>query len=92
MEHSLSLLQADIDQLKILAAQPLIQNLHVRGVLKCLSKAEFKVFSQFGDDGVIQYLIHRLRPLPVHSLNLVFKITGNQTPVSCSLTITGAVW
>ena len=64
MEHSLSLLQADIDQLKILAAQPLIQNLHARGVLRCLSEAEFKVFSQFGDDGVIQYLIHRLRPLP----------------------------
>jgi hypothetical protein len=64
MEHSLSLLQADIDQLKILAAQPLIQNLHARGVLKCLAEAEFKVFSQFGDDGVIQYLIRRLRPLP----------------------------
>ena len=64
MEHSLNLLQAEIDQVKILAAQPLIQNLHARGVLKCLHQAEFKVFSQFGDDGVIQYLIHRLRPLP----------------------------
>jgi hypothetical protein len=64
MEHSLSLLQAEIDQVKILAAQPLIQNLHARGVLRCLAEAEFKVFSQFGDDGVIQYLIHRLRPLP----------------------------
>jgi hypothetical protein len=64
MEHSLSLLQAEIDQLKILAAQPLIQNLHARGVLKCLAEAEFKVFSQFGDDGIIQYLIHRLQRLP----------------------------
>ena len=29
-----------------------------------LREAEFKVFSQFGDDGIIQYLIHRLAPLP----------------------------
>ena len=48
MEHSLSLLQAEIDQVKILAAQPLIQNLHARGVLRCLSEAEFKVFSNLG--------------------------------------------
>jgi hypothetical protein len=57
MEHSLSLLQAEIDQVRI-------QNLHARGVLRCLLEAEFKVFSQFGDDGIIQYLIHHLRPLP----------------------------
>ena len=28
-----------------------------------LTEAEFKVFSQFGDDGIIQYLIHVLAPL-----------------------------
>ena len=56
--------QADIDALKILAAQPLIQNFRSREPLANLHEAEFKVFSQFGDDGIIQYLIHRLRPLP----------------------------
>ena len=29
-----------------------------------LHDVEFKVFSQFGDDGIIQYLIHRVAPLP----------------------------
>jgi hypothetical protein len=57
-------LQADIDTLKILAAQPLIQNCKSRGLILDLHQAEFKVFSQFGDDGIIQYLVHRLQPLP----------------------------
>jgi hypothetical protein len=57
-------LHADIDTLKILAAQPLIQSCRSRGLVSNLQEAEFKVFSQFGDDGVIQYLTHRLQPLP----------------------------
>jgi hypothetical protein len=57
-------LQADIDSLKILAAQPLIHTFNSRGLILDLHQAEFKVFSQFGDDGIIQYLVHRLQPLP----------------------------
>jgi hypothetical protein len=57
-------LQADIDTLKVLAAQPLIQNCQSRELILDLHQAEFKVFSQFGDDGIIQYLVHRLQPLP----------------------------
>jgi len=57
-------LQADIDTLKVLAAQPLIQNWKSRGPILDLHQVEFKVFSQFGDDGIIQYLINRLQPLP----------------------------
>jgi hypothetical protein len=57
-------LQAELDALKILAAQPLIQNCKSRGPLLDLREAEFKVFSQFGDDGIIQYLVHHLQPLP----------------------------
>lgn len=64
----LAALRADVDALKILAAQPLIQNLHAREACTPLRQAEFKVFSQFGDDGIIQYLIHRLRPLPDSSV------------------------
>jgi hypothetical protein len=56
--------QADIDELKVLAAKRLSQDFHSRETLSNLHEAEFKVFSQFGDDGIIQYLIHRLRPLP----------------------------
>jgi hypothetical protein len=57
-------LQAEIDTLKVLAAQPLIQNYKSRGPILNLRDVEFKVFSQFGDDGIIQYLIHRLQSLP----------------------------
>jgi hypothetical protein len=54
---------ADIDTLKILAAQPLIHLCRSRGMIPDLHQTEFKVFSQFGDDGIIQYLIHRLLSL-----------------------------
>ncbi len=57
-------LQAEIDTLKVLAAQPLIQNYKSRGPILNLRDVEFKVFSQFGDDGIIQYLVHRLQSLP----------------------------
>jgi hypothetical protein len=57
-------LPADMDTLKILAAQPLIQSCKSRGLILDLHEAEFKVFSQFGDDGIIQYLVHRLQCLP----------------------------
>jgi hypothetical protein len=60
----LASLQADVDALKVLAAQPLVQNLHAHEAIVPLRETEFKVFSQFGDDGIIQYLIHHLRPLP----------------------------
>ncbi|WP_320041295.1 hypothetical protein [uncultured Desulfobacter sp.] len=49
----------DLDELRILTAQNLIQ--FQRNItLKTLSQAEFKVFSQWGEDGIIQYLIGRL--------------------------------
>src|SRR6516225_12381537 len=57
-------LHAELDALKILAAQPLVQNLQSRGQIPDLHQVEFKVFSQFGDDGIIQYLVHGLQPLP----------------------------
>lgn len=31
-----------------------------KGPIKTLSEVEFKVFSQFGDDGIIQWLVHHL--------------------------------
>jgi hypothetical protein len=57
-------IRREIDDLKILAAQPLIQNIRNGQSPASLRDAEFKVFSQFGDDGIIQYLIHHLSPLP----------------------------
>lgn len=40
--------------------QLLASQLKLRGKLSNLQEAEFKVFSQWGDDGIIQYLIHYL--------------------------------
>ena len=64
LRRDLTALRNDIDTLKILSAQPLIQNIRASKSFSSLREAEFKVFSQFGDDGIIQYLTHRLAPLP----------------------------
>src|SRR5207302_2398583 len=63
-QRELAKMRNEIDSLKILAAQPLIQIIRNGTSLDSLRAVEFKVFSQFGDDGIIQYLIHRLAPLP----------------------------
>jgi hypothetical protein len=64
ISQMLKAIRSEVDELKILAAQPLIHRLQSGENLPCFREAEFKVFSQFGDDGIIQYLIHRLQPLP----------------------------
>lgn len=53
----LSELSARIDEAKILSARLLIRQIEARGVRDGIRDAEFDVFSQFGDDGIIQYLI-----------------------------------
>lgn len=47
-----------MDELKLLTGR-LLSN-QVRATAKSFRDAEFRVFSQFGDDGIIQYLIARL--------------------------------
>jgi hypothetical protein len=64
LQRELKQLRADLDALKILAAQPMIQKIRDGISFPSIHDVEFKVFSQFGDDGIIQYLIHRLAPLP----------------------------
>jgi hypothetical protein len=52
-------MQADaMDELKLLTGRLLANQ--VRATAQSFREAEFKVFSQFGDDGIIQYLIARL--------------------------------
>jgi hypothetical protein len=55
-----SRLLKEIEQNRILAAQPLIQKIGNMGTLDRLADAEFKVFSQWGEDGIIQYLISKV--------------------------------
>ena len=50
----------ELDKSKILAAKSLINNFKYSDKDFNLSDIEFSVFSQWGDDGIIQYLIHKL--------------------------------
>lgn len=60
LQHRLNLLTDQVEQTKILAAQPMVRELRRLEDAIPLSQSEFRVFSQFGDDGIIQYSINRL--------------------------------
>ncbi len=53
-------LRADLDDLKVLSAKILVEKIKDRGIVENIQDVEFKVFSQFGDDGIIQYLINNI--------------------------------
>ncbi len=55
--YSPTALQNQIDDLKILTAKNIIKQIQSGEIYDNIQKAEFKVFSQVGDDGIIQYLI-----------------------------------
>jgi len=48
------------DTQKVLIGNLLAGQIKQKGIVKDLSEIEFKVFSQWGDDGIIQYLIHHI--------------------------------
>lgn len=49
-----------IDEAKFLTAKVLINQIKSHGIYDNVQEIEFKVFSQFGDDGIIQYLINNI--------------------------------
>ena len=57
-EKLINLHSKEINDLKILIAKQLIHN---QKNIDSLNDAEFKVFSQWGDDGMIQYLINNIK-------------------------------
>jgi hypothetical protein len=54
--------QTDDEQLRLLLGKQLAIHVRERGVCHDLHEAEFRVFSQFGDDGIIQYLVGQTKP------------------------------
>lgn len=54
------LLTAGEAKQRALIGRQLAWRVRERQSITCLSDVEFSVFSQFGDDGIIQWLIHRL--------------------------------
>jgi hypothetical protein len=74
LHHRLNLLTDQLEQTKILAAQPVVREL--RGLKNPipLRQSEFRVFSQFGDDGIIQYLINRIHLPPAEQRFIEFGV------------------
>lgn len=62
--HDASAMWERLDEAKILSAKAFIRRFDDPRAAKGLPDVEFKVFSQFGDDGIIQYLIRRLDIAP----------------------------
>ena len=53
-------LKNEIQENRILLGNMLSKQNNLLGPVKDLREVEFKVFSQWGDDGIIQYLIHQI--------------------------------
>lgn len=52
--------EQEIELNRILISKLLIENVQKKKNIKNISEVEFKVFSQFGEDGIIQYLINNV--------------------------------
>jgi hypothetical protein len=57
-------------ELKVLTGTMLSELIAQRGRLRDIREAEFKVFSQFGEDGIIQYLVRQMG-IPTAARNFV---------------------
>jgi hypothetical protein len=55
-------LESEIETLKMLTGKVLSNQIKQHGIYDNIQDAEFRVFSQFGDDGIIQYLVQQTRP------------------------------
>lgn len=63
-------LRIEVEEAKIISAKTLAEIIASRGVLKDIQDAEFKVFSQFGEDGILEYLIRQVG-IPHHAHSFV---------------------
>jgi len=59
LRHDIAALREGVVDAKILAAKSIIRQLNADATVRALGETEFRVFSQFGEDGIIQYLIRR---------------------------------
>src|SRR5712692_1466766 len=55
-------MRTKVEDVKFLSAKILINQMKAHASYSDIKEIEFKVFSQFGDDGIIQYLIHHICP------------------------------
>jgi hypothetical protein len=64
IEAKVTATQVGLTESSMLSARLLIDHISARGRLTDISEAEFKVFSQCGEDGIIQYLIRQTKIPP----------------------------
>jgi len=64
----------DLVQIKILTARILINDMKRYGPYENINDSEFQVFSQFGDDGIIQYLIKYLELSDEYEIFIEFGV------------------
>jgi len=60
LNQNVSILRKELENGRILSGKFLTNRIKDYSYLKNLHDSEFKVFSQWGDDGIIQYLVNRL--------------------------------
>ena len=54
-------LKEELEKMKVLMSQPMVQHIRqLKSPVKSFAEIEFSAFSQWGDDGIIQYLIEKL--------------------------------
>jgi hypothetical protein len=57
-----SLIASEMQAMKLLYGKGLVNQIQLHGVYADIQEAEFCAFSQFGDDGIIQYLVEQTKP------------------------------
>ena len=84
-------LSKQVNETKILTAQSLIRELYLHTEPLLLARTEFKVFSQFGDDGIIQYVLQRL-DLPASERRFVEFGVENYTEANTRFLLQNDNW
>jgi hypothetical protein len=74
LQSQIDRLTEQIEQAKILAAQPLVRELRSLKNPIPVRQSEFRVFSQFGDDGIIQYIVGRINLPPAEQRFIEFGV------------------
>lgn len=70
----LSSLDDKLEETKLLLGRLFAEQIRSKGVCRNLRDVEFKVFSQFGEDGIIQYLIHQVGITPAEEIFVEFGV------------------
>ena len=68
-------IKEDQENLKVLTGN-LLSKINLRSEVDDIHQIEFKVFSQFGEDGIIQYIINKLK---INCVYIFYNTLNNST-------------